>query len=122
MAPLRCNMVELLLENPRGKFPARLVIKGHAGYGNPGEDVVCAAVSTLFYTAVAIAEEMEEQGQLWQPPKITASPGFGVVEFCPKPRFVPMATAKMETLATGLGLLGRYYPKYVARAEARALQ
>jgi uncharacterized protein YsxB (DUF464 family) len=30
----------------------RLEVRGHAGYGEPGKDIVCASVSVLVYTFV----------------------------------------------------------------------
>ncbi len=35
-------------------------IKGHAGAGRSGEDIVCAAVSAIAYTAVGALNEMVE--------------------------------------------------------------
>jgi uncharacterized protein YsxB (DUF464 family) len=48
-------------------------IRGHAGYAPPGQDIVCAAVSTLVQTFIASVEELtadeitahrNEQGQI----------------------------------------------------------
>ncbi|MCL6548747.1 MAG: ribosomal-processing cysteine protease Prp [Alicyclobacillus sp.] len=36
----------------------RFSVRGHAGYGKPGKDVVCAAVSALVYNAVNSAERL----------------------------------------------------------------
>lgn len=30
----------------------RLEVRGHAGYGEPGKDIVCASVSILMYTFI----------------------------------------------------------------------
>ena len=36
----------------------RLTISGHAGYAEPGRDIVCAAISTLSQVFVASVEEL----------------------------------------------------------------
>lgn len=33
-------------------------VKGHAGFAEPGKDIVCAAVSTLFQAFIASVEEL----------------------------------------------------------------
>ena len=38
-----------------------LTVRGHAGHGQPGQDIVCAAVSALVY---ALAGVLQEKGQL----------------------------------------------------------
>lgn len=35
-------------------------IKGHAGYGEPGKDIVCAGISTLAQNLIASIEELTE--------------------------------------------------------------
>lgn len=49
----------------------KVTLKGHAEY-NPGHDIVCAAVSALFYTLLGYLEEKarvdeakEESGDAW---------------------------------------------------------
>ena len=37
----------------------RMTVQGHAGYGEKGKDVVCAAVSALVYALIATLEETE---------------------------------------------------------------
>lgn len=36
-------------------------IKGHAGYGENGTDIVCAAISTLTYTLINCLENLKER-------------------------------------------------------------
>ena len=38
-----------------------LTVQGHAGHGQPGQDIVCAAASALVY---ALAETLAETGRL----------------------------------------------------------
>lgn len=45
-------MIEIEIE--KGK----IAVKGHANYAEPGKDIVCAAVSTLFQALIASVEEL----------------------------------------------------------------
>ena len=36
----------------------KMSIKGHAGYADSGNDIVCASASTLLYTAIASLEDL----------------------------------------------------------------
>lgn len=36
----------------------RITIQGHAGYAEPGKDIVCAAISTLTQVFIASVEEL----------------------------------------------------------------
>lgn len=38
----------------------RIKISGHAGYAEPGKDIVCAGVSTLAQTLIASVEDLTE--------------------------------------------------------------
>lgn len=38
--------------------PDRITVSGHAGYAEPGKDIVCAAISTLSQVFVASVEEL----------------------------------------------------------------
>ena len=34
-----------------------LTVRGHAGHGQPGQDIVCAAVSALVYALAGVLQE-----------------------------------------------------------------
>ena len=40
----------------------RLILSGHAGYSDGGSDIVCAAVSGLFYALVGYLSNMKKEG------------------------------------------------------------
>ncbi len=66
-------MIQVVIQrNQRGKITA-FQINGHAGYGEPGEDIVCAAVSAISIGMVNAVEavlgirlpaEVKEDGSL----------------------------------------------------------
>ena len=106
-------MVTITYERASGLAPTRLEIKGHALYGEAGQDVLCAALSILMHTAAKTVEEMWDKGWLMEEPTLELSVGQGVVEFVPTPKYWVLATEKMNAVVTGLRLLEAYYPKYV---------
>lgn len=76
--------------------PGRLTLRGHAGWGRRGEDIVCAAVSILVET---LARSLPEEA---------AQLGEGFAEF----RFAPGNPAAAFALR-GLSLLAESYPDNV---------
>lgn len=38
--------------------PDKITVSGHAGYAEPGKDIVCAAISTLTQVFIASVEEL----------------------------------------------------------------
>jgi len=51
-------MINISIVTDKKGFVWGFEIKGHAGYDEYGKDIVCAAVSTLAYTAVGAISEM----------------------------------------------------------------
>ena len=49
---------------------SRLTVRGHAGYGKPGEDVVCAAASALVYALIGTLRQKDRIREL------TSRPGY----------------------------------------------
>lgn len=110
-------MVTVQLERGGGLTPTTLKAKGHAGCGQGGSDVVCAALSVLFYTLAHQVEQWEHQQNLLEAPTLTLGEGFGQITFLPKPRFAHTAQIALQTVAGGIELLSRYYPKYIEFSE-----
>lgn len=42
------------------RYPGGITVKGHAGYAEPGKDIVCAAVSVLVCTLIESITELTE--------------------------------------------------------------
>ena len=87
----------------------QLNLKGHAGAGKWGSDIVCAAASVLTYTAAAVAQQLFREGKLTARPRIKLEPGSAwvITENCESARQL------MEVICTGYGLLAVRYPKNV---------
>ncbi|MCR5618194.1 MAG: ribosomal-processing cysteine protease Prp [Clostridiales bacterium] len=50
-------MITVIIDRS-GEDIKALYISGHSGYADQGSDIICAAASTLFYTAVNALEEL----------------------------------------------------------------
>jgi len=76
-------------------------VTGHAGYAQPGEDIVCGAVSALWYTLLLEIEEtcdhFETTGPDDAPESVTA---WG-------------CRHTMRTIMRGMRFVERSYPDYV---------
>ena len=51
-------MIEVNVSHSEENRVLHITIMGHAGYGNPGEDIVCAAVSALAIGALNSTERL----------------------------------------------------------------
>jgi uncharacterized protein YsxB (DUF464 family) len=87
----------------------KLQVKGHADHGKKGEDIVCAAVSTLFYT---LGEALwESRDMLQEPPNITDDNGYGFIICKPKPEYEGNIARTYWTILVGFELIAKNYAK-----------
>lgn len=89
-----------------------VTVKGHAGAGEPGHDIVCAGVSALVYAMSArgsgryrAAEENDQVGDAF-------------VRCYPRPGEEALCREMLETGMDGLRAIARTYPEYVTVREA----
>lgn len=80
---------------------------GHAGYADPGKDIVCAAASILSFTLI---ESIDESG-LAQPPTIEQTHGKVLVRVKPKKEAEGKIRAVFEVVGNGFSLLEKNYKK-----------
>ena len=83
----------------------RLEVRGHAGYGAAGEDIVCAAVSALICTLGAALEQWDGDCV------VQLESGDAVLELAPTASH--KAQTAMETVCLGLELLAQQCGAYV---------
>ena len=84
-----------------------LEINGHAGQGKKGEDIVCAAISTLFYTLAQALCDSEKM--LTKKPVIKEKDGNGYISCKPKKEFEGNITRTYWTILVGLELIAHEY-------------
>ena len=89
-----------------------ITVSGHAGYAEPGKDIVCAAVSVLVST---LAESMEEvtKGQL----DCIRRDGFTQIVYWPS--FDDGVQALVRAFFIGVGGVAEAYPGYVCIKEVK---
>lgn len=87
----------------------RLDIAGHAGYAPEGQDIVCAAVTTLAYT---LAQNLM---LTLHPDDYTAELdiGFAHIEANPPETSAEQCRGIFMTIANGLALLAEQYGQYI---------
>lgn len=85
----------------------RLRAEGHAGYAPKGQDIVCAAVSTLMQ-ALAFSVNDREDGSA-----VASSSGAAGTYLELQARATPENRAKFELVTDGLELVAQLYPKFV---------
>ncbi len=84
-------------------------IKGHAGYADMGKDIVCSAVSCLFYT---LAETLEKSSDYLKGYTVNTEKGY--IKAVPKPQYKAVIQRTFFTICTGLSMIAEEYPKNVA--------
>ena len=88
-----------------------LEVSGHAGQAEKGKDIVCSAVSILFYTlAQAVVDSAE---MLTEEPKVVIEDGNGFVSCKPKKEFLSAIQRTYWTVLTGIELLVGEYKDYI---------
>ena len=95
------------------KATRQLRMKGHAGYGGVGADIVCAACSTLFYTLCTALLDEENMGHLAQEPKMEMTKGRASVRCVPKTDAEARVDVVYRTVINGFHMLCQKYPEYV---------
>ena len=88
-----------------------LDVKGHAEHGKKGKDIVCAAVSTLFYT---LGEALwQSSSMLYEEPIVNDEEGNGYIVCHPKEEYEGNIARTYWTILVGLQMIAEQYPKNV---------
>lgn len=88
-----------------------LEINGHAGQNKKGEDIVCSAISTLFYTLGQVLIESEDM--LEEKVTFKDEDGAGYLSCKPKGKFKGNIVRSYWTILVGLQLVAENYKKNV---------
>lgn len=86
----------------------RLRMQGHADFGEPGTDILCAAASMLFYTLCQSLLCSEDK--LIKAPTMQTEKGSACVECCPKEEYAMMIDTMYKTVLCGFHMLSQQYP------------
>ncbi|PTQ53477.1 MAG: putative ribosomal protein [Hydrogenibacillus schlegelii] len=113
-------MIEVRVRRRDG-VPVKIAVEGHAGYADPGEDIVCAGVSAItFGTANAVVrltglDPVKEMGKSGSLHFHLPAPGEGV----PSDRLRD-ARLLLEGMLIALKALAASYPGHVAVDDPEA--
>ena len=89
-----------------------LDVTGHAEHGKKGEDIVCSAISILFYT---LAESLNQAKHLMQEDiDITNDDGNGHISCKPKEEYEANVSLMYWTILNGMELIANNYEKNVS--------
>ena len=101
------NMIEIKINTK--KFTVD--ITGHAEHGEKGEDIVCAAISALFYT---LAESLNHSEKMLEAPfDFSEEDGNGHLSCKPKPEFEGNILLIYWTILNGFDLFAKQYKKNI---------
>ena len=90
-----------------------MTLKGHASTAPKGEDMICAAATTLAYTAAQAVNFFHEQGKLKRRPKIDIREGSATVIATPTEEGYPEVLHAFWVVQCGIHLLVCNYPRNV---------
>ena len=88
-----------------------LSVSGHAGHGKKGKDIVCSAVSILFYT---LGEALwQSASMLYEEPLVKEEDGDGYIVCHPKEEYEGNIARTYWTVLVGFQMIAEQYPKNV---------
>lgn len=91
----------------------KLQICGHAGYDELGKDIVCAAVSTLFYTLYNQMVKFNSDGLLKKFDMDIDSPNTPYISCVPFAKSKQRIEDAYEFVLNGISLIASQYPDFV---------
>lgn len=104
-------MVEVIFCESENRDTYIMTAVGHAGYADEGEDIVCAAISTLIYTLAQNVKDMEDLG--WLKKRAVLKLENGDTKITCKPRVERRNAAKLifTCIQRGIAMLAANYPE-----------
>ena len=97
-------MINVIIKRDKDKITKGIDIKGHAGYGEYGQDIICAAVSSLALNMANSVEEFTEDHF-----EGSVSDDGGYFSFSFPDEISPESQLLMKSLILGLQNIQRDY-------------
>lgn len=91
----------------------RVTVRGHAGTAPAGQDLVCAAVSTLTYTLAENVAQLHRLGKVAEP-EIRLENGDAEISCTPSGTYKNIVRAFFEAVCIGFALLEEKYPDVIS--------
>lgn len=98
----------------------RLSVEGHAGTGEPGHDLVCAAATILVHTLASHVAELSAGKRYVREPYIQVEEGSSVISCKPVHRYENMVELIYDSVIRGFVLLHEQFPGAVTYNEVKA--
>ena len=86
--------------------PERIEISGHAGYAEPGKDIVCAGVTALTQTLIQSIDDLTDDEIEYR-----ISPGKAEIEYR---NLSEKSKILVDSFFVGIRLIADEFPNYVA--------
>ncbi|GAB7386543.1 ribosomal-processing cysteine protease Prp [Bacillaceae bacterium] len=108
-------MIRVMVQRDGNGRIAAVTVDGHAGYANPGEDIVCAAVSGITFGLINASEKLLRV-------RLKVELGDGGFLRCVVPRIADRGTQEkvqllLEAMVSSLQDVAAEYGKYVSVSE-----
>lgn len=88
-------------------------VKGHAGYGEFGKDILCAGVSALIMALASRVKELEDGKAFKEPPTVKLDSGDALISCRPRYRCRRRVEDAFELIENGCVLLWMDYGQYI---------
>ena len=89
-------------------------VQGHAGTGQNGADLVCAAATMLTYTLAQAVQFLSENDKLEERPRMQIADGYAHISVIPKKCALAEVLIAYWTVQAGAFVLERNYPQAVS--------
>lgn len=107
-------MISVTITISEEERKATIMVYGHAGQAEQGQDIVCSAASILAYTAAQRVKDIERCGGLESPPNIIMDEGDSLISCVAKDdEAYEEVLSTILVIRTGYTLLAHNYPQYV---------
>ena len=103
----------IYIEYTKNSNQFNLCASGHAGSGQPGHDLVCAAVSALVYTLAQTISFLGSANNAFKHCSIDLNSGNSSISCVPEQDFFRDVQTVFETIAIGLEYLSKNEPQYL---------
>ena len=90
-----------------------LIVTGHSGYAEPGQDIVCAAVTILAYVAANAVIRLENAGGTAEQPEVALGSGSAVIRCKEKATSFGNLDKVWAAVMDTYQLIADYYPENV---------
>ena len=108
----------ILVSFYQGSGELGMVVEGHAAAAPRGQDLICAAATTLAYTAAQAVQLLHHRGKLGKKPEICLKEGNARIRAAPRSEGTWEVTHSFWVVQAGFLLLEHHYPEHVKVLEA----